>query len=217
MAIGTALAIGLGTAALGAGASVLGASAQKKAAGKAADVAQSTANQNNALTREIYGNNVGILSPYVNRGNAAGNAFNELLGLGAAAAPSAASAFDQYRNSTGYQFRVDEGNKAINQGYAARGQLESGAAMKALQARGQNLATDDFKDYLGLLGNQQGVGLSAGSALAGVGQQYAGTVSANNNMAGQAKGDAYIAGGVANQNMYSGITNAFGRLATSYR
>lgn len=125
------------------------------------------------------------------------------------------AAFNNYLNSTGYQFRVNEGNKAINQGYAAGGMLESGAALKALQDRGQNIATDYFKDYIGMLANQQGVGLSGASAVAGVGQNYVNTVSANNNSAGTAAANAALAKGAINSNLYAGIGNSLGNLAGS--
>ena len=126
------------------------------------------------------------------------------------------NAFQSYLNSTGYQFRVGEGQKAINQGYAAQGSLQSGAALKALQTYGQNTATDFFKDYLGLLANQQGVGLSGASAVAGVGQNYVNSVSANNNNAGSAAANAYLAQGNANANLYGNIAGAIGGVANAF-
>ncbi len=134
---------------------------------------------------------------------------------------TAQNAFQNYLGSTGYQFQVDQGNKAINQGYAARGSLQSGAALKALQTYGQNTATGFFKDYLGLLSNQQGVGLSGANAIAGVGTNYANTVSANNNAMGTAQQNAYLQQGNAAAGTWgsvaggiSGVANAF---ASSYK
>ncbi len=125
------------------------------------------------------------------------------------------AAFNNYLNSTGYQFQVDQGNKAINQGYAAKGSLQSGAAMKALQTYGQNTATGFFKDYLGLLGNQQGVGLAGASAIAGVGSNYANSVSANNNNASAAAQQAAYGVGNANAALYGNIAGAIGGVAGS--
>lgn len=288
------IAAGIGAAA-GIGGAALSSSAQKKAANKAADTSLAVAEKNNALQKEIYGQNSAMLNPYVQRGNEAGAAINALLGIsgtastpaatapgpagGGGAAPSPAAnspmasykgfgglfqkwaesnegaqvvprnalapatpapaptstpmapattpngayqnAFQNYLNSSGYQFQMDQGNKAINQGYAAQGSLQSGAALKALQAHGQNTATGFFKDYLGLLSNQQGVGLSGASATAGVGQNYANSVGANNNSAGSAAANAHLAAGNANANLYgqiaggiAGVANAFG---SSYR
>lgn len=81
----------------------------------------------------------------------------------------AQQAFDQFRNSTGYQFRLDQGMNALNSGYAGAGTIKSGAAIKAAQDYGQGIASQEFGNYLNALGNQQGVGLQAGSAAAGVG------------------------------------------------
>lgn len=97
------------------------------------------------------------------------------------------SAFDNYRNSTGYQFRLNQGMNALNSGYAGVGAIKSGAAMKAATEYGQNFASGEFNNYLGALGNQQGVGLSAASAQAGVGQNYANNMTSinQNNAANQ--------------------------------
>lgn len=129
---------------------------------------------------------------------------------------TAQNAFQNYLNSAGYQFQVDQGNQAINQGYAARGSLQSGAALKALQTYGQNTATGFFKDYLGLLANQQGVGLSGASAVAGVGQNYVNSVSSNNNNAASVQGNAALAQGNAQAQMYGNIAGAIGGVANAF-
>ena len=106
----------------------------------------------------------------------------------------AGDAFNNFLNSSGFQFQMDQGNKATNQGYAARGMLQSGAALKALQDRGQQTALNNyFLPYMNLLGQQQGVGLSGASAVAGVGQNYAGSVMASNSTNAQAQMDAIAA------------------------
>lgn len=104
------------------------------------------------------------LTPFTSGGTAA----SSIDGSAAAKA-----AFDQYRNSTGYDFRVNQGLNAVNSGYAGRGSIKSGAAMKAVNDYGQGMASQEFGNYLNALGNQQSLGMSAGSALAGVGQNYA--------------------------------------------
>lgn len=78
MAIGTLAAIGLGLAGAGGVASAI---SSNKAAGKAADIAQNTADQNNALTRDIYAQNKQALAPFMQRGNVAGDYLNAMLGL----------------------------------------------------------------------------------------------------------------------------------------
>lgn len=124
-------------------------------------------------------------------------------------------AFQNYRNSTGYQFRLNEGNNAVNSGYAAAGALRSGAALKDLSTFNQNIASDEFGNYLGQLANQQGVGLSGASAIAGVGQNYVNNVTANNNSAATVAANAALMKGQAKTDMYGGIANGLGKFLGS--
>lgn len=108
---------------------------------------------------------------------------------------AASAAFDQFRNSTGYQFRLGEGNRGVNSAYAGAGTVKSGDAMRAIADYNQNFASNEFGNYVGGLNNQQGVGLAGASALAGVGQNYANSVQANNNSAGTAAANAALSRG----------------------
>ncbi len=249
--IGTLAAIGLGLAGAGAAA---GAISSGNAANKATQVAQDTASQNNALARDIYGQNKGILSPAIGRGDAAGGTLNALLGLGGTGATSgqpdyaayvqsnpdlqtafqqnaaqfgndpaafgqyhyqtygqnegrqlpssggasgvtqqdAQNSFRSYLDNSNYAFDLGQGLNKVNSGFAGAGTLQSGAAMKGIEDYRQNLQQDYRGEYMNALGNQQGVGLSAGSALAGVGQNYVNTLSANNNSAGTTAANAAL-------------------------
>jgi len=211
-----AIAIAAGVAAVG---GVASAAISSHAANKATQAATNAANQNNALQRDIYNQNRATLSPFVNNGTAASNAYNALLGLPGANGgandnlPGAQQAYNTFLNSDGYQFRTNEGMKALNTGYAARGLIQSGAAMKGINSWAQGNASDEFSKYLGQLGNQQAVGLSAGNAIAGVGTNYANQTSTNNNNAAAAVGN----GAIANANAWNGaignVTNALGMFA----
>lgn len=245
MAIATAAAIGLGVAGVG---TALGARASSKAAKKSAAYQAQTATENNNLAREFYGKNEGYLSPYVARGDQAGQALNSMLGLdtgqqappqpqpnamsqfgggmiyegmdgpwggyggsamgiNAFAAPPAPQqpapvngndAFRSYIANSDYGFQFGEGANKVNSGYAGAGTLQSGAAMKALEDYRQNLQQGYRNEFTNLLGNQQGVGLAGASALAGVGQNYVNTVSANNNNAADARSNAALIRGQNN-------------------
>lgn len=130
----------------------------------------------------------------------------QLTQTGQSAQEAAESAFDIYRDSTGYQFRMNEGVNALNSNTFGAGVGQSGAALKALTEYGQNFASNEFGNYMGYLGNQQAVGAGAASAQAGVGQNFVSQVSANNNAAGTAAANAQLAGGS------SGIGNALGMI-----
>jgi len=84
---------------------------------------------------------------------------------------NAGDAFQNYLNSTGYQFRLGEGQRAITSNAAARGLLNSGAALRANQELGQNLASAEFENYLGQLSRLSGTGLAAGSQISQQGLQ----------------------------------------------
>lgn len=255
MAIGTAAAIGLGVAGVG---SFLSSKSNKKAAKTAADSSLQVATQNNALAQNIYGQNQAALSPFMQRGNAAGDTLNAFLGIGGQPAqpqpqtsytganPAAAPVgmgyqnpmqarrnaflgaepiqefagpaapmqqtgvagpmpqqpgqdpFRQFIANSDYAFQFGEGSNKVNSGYAGAGTLRSGAAMKDLERFRQNLQSGYRGEFTNLLANQQGVGLSGASALAGVGQNYVGTVSANNQNAGDAAANAALIRGANN-------------------
>lgn len=152
--------------------------------------------------------------------------------------------FDDWKKNTGYDFNLERGLKGIGIGAGAGGWLQSGAAIKgALDFMG-NLGsreymnyraakdrfgsyadsfanqeraydTDRYNEYLAQLTGQQGMGLTAANALAGVGTNFVNTVSSNNNSAGTVAANAALAQGAANQNMYAGIGNALGQFAGS--
>ena len=252
-----------------AGGAYLSAKSNSKAIKKSAKAQQSATDSNIALQTKARDENVGILSPFVNRGNAAGNQINALLGLGApTAAPqpsalggyspsgminegmdgaqgqpygalsgfnpgwmqqqgpevgapqpttaqispqqAATDAYNIFKQSTGYVERVNEGNRSINAGYAGRGLVQSGAAQKALLKYGQQQASNEFGNYLGYLGNQQGVGLSGASALAGVGQSFANNVGNINQNQAQFTGQASVARANNSNSLITGIGGAIG-------
>jgi hypothetical protein len=137
---------------------------------------------------------------------------------------SATDAMHNFANSAGMQFQLQQGENAINNGYAAKGQLQSGAAMKALQSFGQNTALNNyFMPYMGLLGGQQATGAGAASSIAGVGANFGNTAANINAGMGQniqsganSASNAALLRGQATSNMWSGVGSALGGLASSF-
>lgn len=130
--------------------------------------------------------------------------------------PSAMSAFDRYRASDGYQFRQNEGMNALASNFRGRGISQSGAADKALLRYGQDYGSNEFGKYLGYLSNQQGVGLSGASALAGVGQNYVNNVTANNNNAGNSLSNSLLARGNITANQWGQVGGFADDLVSSF-
>lgn len=129
---------------------------------------------------------------------------------------SALSAWDQFKQGSMYQQRLQEGQKAINQGYASAGALDSGAARAALQEQGQLFASSELGNWMNMLAGQQGVGLQAGGALAGVGMNTVNAQMANNQNAANANSNAALISGQANQNMWGSIGQGIGQIAGAF-
>lgn len=96
--------------------------------------------------------------PYRQGGTAAQNRVYDLLGLNGA--PAQSNAYSTFRSDPGYQFALEQGIGAIDKSAAARGNLNSGATLKALQQYGQGMADQSYGNYLARLMalGQQGLG-----------------------------------------------------------
>jgi hypothetical protein len=197
------------SAAASIGGAVIGGKAQKKAAKTAAAAMQQNTQANNQLTREIYDQNSANMRPFMDTGV-------DSMGQLSALLRGDSGAFDNFRNSTNYQFMVDQGNRGINQGYAARGALQSGAAQKALVNYNQGMAGNALGGYMDILRGREQMGMHGAGALAGYGQNMANNVTANNNMAAGASANAALMRGAANANMWGGIAQGIGNFASSF-
>lgn len=80
-----------------------------------------------------------------------------LMGLGGESPEAQLAAL---MNSPGYQFRLDQGNQAINRSAAAKGMLGSGNTLAELARYGQGYASNEYGNRLSQLGNlsTQGMG-----------------------------------------------------------
>ena len=74
-----------------------------------------------------------------------------------------------YTKSPGYDFRFKEGQRALNANYAAEGAMGGGAHQKALMQYGQDIATNDYQNFLNRYYNS----LSPLQSLSGLGQATA--------------------------------------------
>lgn len=196
------------------GASAIGALASNSAANKASKTASQTADKNNALQLDIYNQNKAALNPYMSAGGPASVAINALLGLGTTDAKAQQeAALNTWRGATGYTDQFNQGQKAVTGALGNKGLLDSGAAQKALTNYGQQAANQSFGNYYSMLAGQQGVGLQAASAQAGVGQNYANAVSNNNNISSETTANASLAkAGILNNFLNQGLS-AYGNYA----
>ena len=112
--------------------------------------------------------------------------------------------YSAFFKSPGYDFRFDEGMRAVDRSAAARGMLMSGGTLRELQRYGQGFASGEFNNYATRLSELAGVGRSAvntgAQAGAAAGSQV-GTSAAN-------IGQSIMAGGTAQASGIVGANNA---------
>lgn len=102
-----------------------------------------------------------------------------------------------FQADPGYQFRLSEGQKALERSAAARGGLISGGSQKELQRYGQDYASGEYGNWLSRLGDLTNLG--RGAVTEGNNAQL---MTANN------VGNAYINQGLAQAGKYVNQANA---------
>lgn len=173
------VAVAVGTAVAGVGSSLI----QAEAAGGAAATQSAAADRATELQREQFERQRADIEPWRRAGIGA---------LGRMQDPELMREFrmEDYREDPGYQFRMQEGQRALERSAAARGGLQSGATLKALQRYGQQMGAQEFgaararfretqADRWNRLASLAGVGQTATTQLGQAGQQFAGQTGQN--------------------------------------
>ena len=136
----------------------------------------SAINQSIETLRGTQAEALQTLSPFVQTNTAAANELQSLLGIGGTPEEQA-KARAALENSPGFQFRMQQGQQALERSAAARGGLFSGRTGQELQQFSQGLASTEFNNRVNQLGGAatlgQGIQTAAGLQ-SGTGQQVAG-------------------------------------------
>lgn len=153
------------------------------------------AGQANAMQERMYNQSRQDLSQYRDAG---GNALSQL---------SNNNFMNNWQQDPGYQFRMQEGMKALQGSAAARGSLNSGATLKALTRYGQDYGSQEYgniynREY-NRLSNLVGVGQASAAGTAAAGQNYANAY--GQNVTGAANANA--AANMAQNNQTSQLIN----------
>ena len=161
-------AAGLAAASIASGA--LSASAQSSAASQE----QQYLEQALQFQEGVYGTAKGNLQPYATTGQGALYGLSSLLGLGGRPGQpntglGAQQGFQDYTQTPGYQFGLQQGNLGANRALAAAGLTGSGAQAKALTQYNQGYASQGFNNYLSQLSSLAGMGEQAGASLGQIG------------------------------------------------
>lgn len=175
----------------------------KRAASAALGSQQGATNEAKNITSDQFNYSKNLLSPYQQAG--AGALSNLTSG--------------NLQMDPGYQFRLSEGMKAINNAAAARGMANSGQTMKSLVNFGQNNATNAYQQAFNNQYQVANMGFGAANNLGNQSQNYAGNMS--NLITGM--GNAQANSGLAlNQRQYNqfgqdigGMSGAAGQFAGS--
>jgi hypothetical protein len=98
-------------------------------------------------------------NPYIQTGSAAQTKLGNLEGLNGTSAQQGAQ--QNWQNTPGYQFQLQQGTGALQNSAAASGGLLNGNTGEALQQYGQGLANTTYQQYLNNLQQQAGNGANA--------------------------------------------------------
>ncbi len=164
--------------AIAGGATLAGSALSSIAAGKAAKAQRGAAMESAAALKKAaelqmkqYKQTRKDVMPYMEAGKAGLERYRGAL---LAETPEQyAQISEQLRATPGYQFQVEEGQRALERGAAARGGLLSGATLKATQRYGQQLGSQRYGEYMGRLQQLGSQGLEAGLQTGRLGQQAA--------------------------------------------
>lgn len=116
--------------------------------------------------------------------------------------------YDWQSSSPSYDFRFDEGQRALERSAAANGGLFSGATGRELTRYGQEFGAQEFEADYDRFGRLAGDGTEATGTVVNVAGQFGNAAAANTLRAGQARASGYRAIGQANADMYSGIADS---------
>jgi len=131
------------------------------------------------------------LSPYRQTGQRALSALEQMAGLG--------GGDFQFEADPGYQFRLEEGQRAVERGAAARGGLFSGAHNKELTRFAQGHASEEFGRSFERLAGLAGMGQQAAGQQAQMGMQHGQLQMQGHQQIGQAQAAGHMGSGAALQ------------------
>jgi hypothetical protein len=177
------------------------------AASKAAETQANAAKDANAMQERMYNQQRTDQQPFRDAGISA------LSQLGNADFQRDFQASD-FQKDPGYDFRMQEGQKALERSAAARGGIGSGGSLKALSRYGQDYASNEYNNAynrfnadrdrrFGRLSSIAGVGQGATNQMGAASGNYANQYGANTIGAG----DAQAAGIIGKANAWTGAIN----------
>lgn len=186
---------------------VVGAITGSIAGNKANGAAQYAASQAEQLASNLFTENKDRNAPFLNAGTGAVNELAYLEGVGGSAQDGATGAQgslntpftyqDLYKDPS-YDFRLNQGLNSLQASAAARGTLNSGAGLKAVNNYAQDYASQEYQNAFNRYQTQNQNVYSRLAGLAGIGQNAA--------SADQNAGKDYE--GVSTQNLWNSANSS---------
>lgn len=202
-------------------ATVAGSMYSSRQAGKAAKTQAASADRASQIQQENFEQTRKDLMPYKQAGD---TSLKQLMGqMGSNGYFNQNFTGQDIYSDPGYQFRLQQGQDAIQSSAAAQGGLLSGATLKALQNYGQESASQEYgnaynrfnadqTNRYNRLSNLVGIGQNAAAQVGNAGAQTSQAI-ANNTMQGA---NALAAGQVGSANAWSNTANDLGSMAAAY-
>lgn len=195
---------------MGANAASDAADTQASAARYNADLANQTAQQQLEFNKQVYADNIARQQPYLEAGKQALSRLSTGLQQGG----EFSSPFTFNQNDPSYQWRLQQGQRAMDASAASRGMLFTGGQMKALQDYGQNAASQEYSNEFNRFQADRANRFNMLSGVSGTGQTaVSGANSAGTNAASAMSsilGNQYA--NVAGQNMNAANASAAGTI-----
>lgn len=214
--------VAAGVAAVGAAASV---DQQRKAANQARDAQTGAAGDANTLAQDQFERSRQDAEPWRLAGQGALGAAQTQLGTAEWTRPFG---LDQFQADPGYQFRLNEGSKALERRASAGGKFFSGGALKDASRFNQDSASQEYgaafnrfqtdrQNRLNPLLSMAGLGQSANSQTAQLGQANAMYQGGNLVNAGDATAAASVARGNSQGGMMNNLYGAVRGFQNNYQ
>lgn len=203
MVVATGTALLAGAALSAAGGMIAGNQAKQAAKGQAG-----AANAATAAGNEQFQQTFNAQEPWRVAGGQAVGRMSELANM-----PSGID-MSNWQQDPGYQFRMQQGQEAINRSASAGGRYQSGGTLKALTAYGQGMGAQEYQNVYNRKAQERSTQYNQLASLAGLGQTSVGqtgqlgaqnAMQAGQNMMGAA--NAQAAGTVGSANAWSGALN----------
>ena len=186
--------------------SITGANKQAKAAQQAANTQAAASREATQIQKDMYDQTRADLMPYADAGK---TSLDQLMGqMGPDGYFNQTYTGQDIYSDPSYQFRLQQGQDAIQSSAAAKGGLLSGATLKALQGYGQDMASQEYQNAYNRFNADQTNQYNRLSNLVGVGQNAA---------AQQGNAGAQTAQAVANNTMAGANAQAAGQIAAGNR